>query len=239
MNVKLKRAIIIIAAVIVKFAILFAVCLLLPRIFAGEDAETLYRIKDIVHSRVTPSARRFPEAMRLLGASGSVLFEEGRTTLVSSRETEEDFSDVISEIPAITEEVNELISQSEHLSYPATDIEIYIEHWTEWNIRIFPKQSRIELGINERISLAEAVEYCRGFENIGFGGYGGYSVDLPDNVGELFADLDDLNSLRIDSILYGDTEMAVRELSELEGVDITLGTFENGKYKHILVRKTK
>lgn len=238
MNVKLKRAIIIISAVIVKLSMLFAVCLP-PRIFADEDSETLYRIKDIVHSRVMPSARRFPEAMRLLGASGSVLFEEGRTTLVSSRETEEDFSDVISEIPAITEEVNKLISQSEHLSYPATDIEIYIEHWTEWNIRIFPKQSRIELGINERISLAEAVEYCRGFENIGFGGYWGYSVDLPDNVGELFADIDDLHSLRIDSILYGDTEMAVRELSELEGVDITLGTIENGKYKHILVRRTK
>ena len=238
MNVKLKRAIIIISAVIVKLAMLFAVCLL-PRIFADEDTETLYKIKDIVHSRVTPSARRFPEAMRLLGASGSVLFEEGRTTLVSSRETEDDFSDVISEIPAITEEVNKLISQSEHLSYPASDIEIYIEHWTEWNIRIFPKQSRIELGINERISLAEALEYCRGFENIDIGGYWGYSVDLPDNVGELFADIDDLNSLRIDSILYGDTEMAVRELSKLEDIDITLGTFENGKYKHILVRRTK
>ena len=232
MNVKLKRAIIIISAVIVKFAMLFAVCLL-PRIFAGEDAKTLYRIKDIVHSRVTPSARRFPEAMRLLGASGSVLFEEGRTTLVSSRETEEDFSDVISEIPVITEEVNKLISQSEHLSYLATDIEIYIEHWTEWNICIFPRQSKIVLGINERISLAEALEYCRGFENIDIGGYWGYSVDIPDNVGELFADLDDLNSLRIDSILYGDTEMAVRELSEFEGVDVSLGTFENGEYKEI------
>lgn len=238
MNVKPKRAVII-AVIIAIPAILFAASLLLPRIFADEDSETLYNIKDIVHSRVTPSARSFPEAMRLLGASGSVLFDEGSTTLVSARETEEDFSDVIAEIPAITEEVNKLISQSEHLSYPATDIEVYIEYWSEWNIRIFPKQSRIALGINERISLAEALEYCRGFENIEIGGYWGYRVDLPDNVGELFADLDGLRSLRIDSILYGDTEMAVRELSELEGVDITLGTIENGKYKHILVRRTK
>ena len=239
MNVKLKRAIITIAVILAIPAMLFSASLILPRIFADVDSETLYKIKDIVHRRVTPSAQSFPEAMRLLGASGSILFEDGRTTLVSSRKTEEDFSDVIAEIPAITEEINKLIAQSEYLSYPATDIEIYIEHWAEWNICIFPKQGKIALGLNERISLANALEYCRGFENIDIGGYWGYSVDLPDNVGELFADLDGLRSLSIDKILYEDTEMGVRELSELEGVDITLGTFENGEYKHILVRRTK
>lgn len=234
MKRKPKRAIITAAVIITIPAVLFAAFLLLPRIFADEDSKALYDIKKIVNSRVTPSARRFPEKMELLGGSGSVMFEEGRTTIISSRETEEDFSDVIGAIPEITKEVNELISQSEHLSYPATDIEIYIEHWSEWDIRVIPKQNKIILGINERISFAEAMEYCRGFEDITVGGYWRYSVDLPDNVGELFADFDGLRSLWIDSILYGDTETALRELSELDGVDVELGTFENGKFKRIL-----
>lgn len=233
---KAKREIKAVAVIIMIPAILllFAAGMLLPKIFANEDTKTLYDIKDIVNSRVTPSARRFPEKMKLLGSSGSILSEEGRTTIISSRETEEDFSDVIAAIPEITKEVNELISQSEHLSYPAVDIEIYIEHWAEWNIRVIPKQNKIILGINERISFAEAMEYCHGFEDIDVGGYCGYSVDLPDNVGELFADFDGLRSLRIDSILYGDTETALRGLSGLDGVDVTLGTFENGKFKRIL-----
>lgn len=236
MKAKPKREINAVALIITIPAILllFAAGMLLPKILIDEDTKTLYKLKDIVHSRITPSARRFPEKMELLGGSGSVMFEEGRTTIISSRETEEDFSDVIAAIPEITKEVNELISQSEHLSYPATDIEIYIEHWAEWDIRVIPKQSKIVLGINERISFAEAMEYCRGFEDITVGGYRGYSVDLPDNVGELFADFDGLRSLRIDSIMHGDTEAALRGMSVLDGVDVELGTFENGKYKRIL-----
>ncbi len=222
MNVKLKRAMIITAAVIVKFAMLTAAFFLLPRVLADEDSATLYKIKDIVHSRVTPSARRFPEKMRMLGASGNIWDEEGRTTISSTMETEEDFSDVIAAIPEITEEVNGLIAQNQYLSHPAVDIEIYIEHWSEWNIRIYPKQSRIVLGINERISFAEAVQYCREFENIDVGGYWGFDVDIPDNTGELFANFDGLHSLEINSIKCEDTETAVRELSGLEGVKVTL-----------------
>ncbi len=230
MNVKLKRAMIITAAVIVKFAILTTAVFLLPRALADEDSETLYKIKDIVHSRVTPSARSFPQKMRMLGASGDVLFEDGQTTVCSAMETEEDFLDVIMEIPEITREVNELITQSSHLSYPATNIEIYIEHWSAWNIRIFPKQSRIALGINEQISFAEAVQYCREFENIDVGGYWGFEVDIPENVGELFADFDFLRSLEITDIMREDTETAVRELSGLEGVRVTL---RDGKHNII------
>lgn len=236
MKAKPKREIKAIAIIIMIPAILLLLgaLLLLPKFLIDEDTKTLYKIKEIVNSRVTPSARSFPDRMELLGGSGSVLFEEGRSTIISSRETEEDFSDVIAAITEITREVNELISQRENLSYPAVDIEIYLEHWAEWNIRVIPKQNRIILGINERISFPETMEQCRGFENIDVGGYRGGSVDLPDNVGELFADFDGLRSLRIDGILSEDTETAVRGFSGLDGVDVELGTFENGKHKRIL-----
>ena len=221
-----KRSPILIALVIFVIAalIIFSVPFL-PRVFGNEETKALYDMKDTLHSYVEPKANDLIDLARHIFGSGNYKFEDGKLKYYMSVKTGDEFSDTITDIPALCCEIRDHAERYPFLSDENTEIKIDIENWANWIIRIDLRSNEISMGLNPRISVTDALEHCKEFETINVGGYWGYDVSIPDNFdSRFFSDFDVLKVLKIDDIEPKDKENEVREaLLGLRGVKVTIG----------------
>lgn len=219
----LKRFLIVFVSVTAAMAAVVFSFSFLPRAVGGEETKALYKIKDIVHSRIEPQAGDLLDAARHFSGSGTCEYKNGVLTVLSYTKTGAAFPDAASAVPGLLEELRGCISQNELLSGENTEVEVCVENWSKWEIRIFPKRGKIIIALNGFIPLGEALDCCREFEEIDIGGYWGYSVTLPEDFGaDSFSDFLKLRALTLASLSHGDAERASAALKALSGVDVTI-----------------
>lgn len=214
---------VVIAALIISS--IYLSLLFLPRVLGSEETKALYGMKDVLHSYVNPKTNDLIDFTRHFLGSGKYKFEDGKLKYHMYMKTGDEFADTISDIPSLCHEIKDCVNHYSVLSDENTDIQIDIENWSEWDICIDLKADKITLGLNDRIPITDALDYCKEFETIYVGGYWGYFVLIPDNFdSSYFSDFDMLKVLKIDKIKYEDEENELKEaLSDLSGVNIIIG----------------
>lgn len=192
-----------------------------PRLFGGAETKALYAMRNTLQSYINPKADNPIDFIQQSMTPGGYSVENDCEKYYLYVKTDDEFADVLSDIYLLNDEIREYVSSNQAFFNQNTEIEICIEKWSFWIIRLYPISNRIAIGLNDDISITEALNYLKDFQNISVGGYWGYNVSVPDDFdSSYFESFDNLKTLEITDV---ENEKELREkLSGLNEIKITI-----------------
>lgn len=197
---------------------------LFPRIFADDGTKLLYKMRNTLNSYVTPKNYYLSDIDKHYFSSGIYEIKDNKECYYLYIKTEDTFYDVISDIDTLCTEMKECINSYRTSGNENTEIVLWIENCSNWSIPVYPLSDKICIGLNHSIPITDALDYCKGFEEISLGGYRGYKILIPQNFNSnYFDDFHSLKRLEISGFSSDkDKNRISEELLNLDGIDVVI-----------------
>lgn len=197
---------------------------LFPRLFGSAETKALYKIKSILNSYMNFDSDDLVDLIQHTFQAGSYQYEDGRLRLSFGIKTDEEMTDVLSEVSLLCNEIKTYVRNDSGLNGETTDITVRVEHWAGWSMVLEPNSNRICIGLNDQMPIIQILNYCKEFEIVEIGGYWGYGVSVPHDLeNEFFMDFNALKVLKISDIQTLEMEKQLNEaVSDLreKGVEV-------------------
>lgn len=192
-----------------------------PRLFGSTETKAFYAMRNTLQSYINPKADNLIDFIHQSLTMGGYSVEDNNEKYYMYVKTDDEYTDVISDIYLLNDEIREYVSSNQVVFNQNTEIEICIENWSFWIIRLYPMSNRIALGLNSDIPITEALDYLKNFQNVSVGGYWGYNVPIPDDFDSSYLEsFDNLKTLEITDV-ENDEELR-EKLSGLNEIKITI-----------------